>query len=409
MSRRSSRIEERRRTTGVDIYDAITRQLGVQETLDGEPQIDNDDSCSSDEDMQERRPRKRVKRDEEDVKEERPQKLRGKRGVLQKVKDMPLDVLFEIFSYLEPLDILHLARTSYELRDLLMDRASASVWRAAHCNINGLPPLPFDLDEPQYASLCFDNYCHVCTVHSSHSLPESTLRSIAVHATSLRTNFMAVSNTVLQELHQNRVRALYHPPRLLIHSSLVSASDLVGVWRTTYARTFSVFELVKDYVPYMSVTPWRGPWRGEDKVYYPPVVRKFRREFKKVEKDSIQLEAWVREKKEQYHLLMEHVEQCTQWCKSRHEERKAELDLVRRRRKEEIIKRLKDLGWSDELEHVPDAEFSSHKLVHQSKDLTEKGWKSISGPLVAYLAAHMQSRLEEEEAITAAVHPPSQN
>ncbi|KAK7452737.1 hypothetical protein VKT23_012138 [Stygiomarasmius scandens] len=374
MSRRSSRIEERR-TTGVDIYDAITRQLGVQETLDGEPQIDDDDSCSSDEDMQERRPRKRVKRDE-DVKEERPQKLRGKRGVLQKVKDMPLDVLFEIFSYLEPLDILHLARTSYELRDLLMDRTSASVWRAARCNINGLPPLPFDLDEPQYASLCFDNYCHVC-----------------------------MQPRCEQILWQFRIRCCKN----CIKTALVSASDLVGVWRTTYARTFSVFELVKDYVPYMSVTPWRGPWRGEDKVYYPPVVRKFRREFKKVEKDSIQLDAWVREKKEQYHLLMEHVEQCTQWCKSRHEERKAELDLVRRRRKEEIIKRLKDLGWSDELEHVPDAEFSSHKLVHQSKDLTEKGWKSISGPLVAYLAAHQQSRLEEEGAITAAVHPPSQN
>ncbi|THU96057.1 hypothetical protein K435DRAFT_109846 [Dendrothele bispora CBS 962.96] len=84
-------------------------------------------------------------------------------------------------------------------------------------------------------------------------------------------------------LWQFRIRCC----RNCLTTALLSASDLVGVWRTTYARTFSVFELVKDYVPYMSVTPnWRGPWRGEDKAYYPPVVRKFRREFKKVEKDK---------------------------------------------------------------------------------------------------------------------------
>jgi hypothetical protein len=60
------------------------------------------------------------------------------------------------------LDILHLSRTSHELRDLLMARSSASVWRNARRNIVGLPPLPFDLDEPQYANLAFDSYCHVC-------------------------------------------------------------------------------------------------------------------------------------------------------------------------------------------------------------------------------------------------------
>ncbi|KAF9011654.1 hypothetical protein BDZ89DRAFT_1167401 [Hymenopellis radicata] len=31
--------------------------------------------------------------------------VRGKRGILEKITDTPLDVLFEIFSYLEPLDL----------------------------------------------------------------------------------------------------------------------------------------------------------------------------------------------------------------------------------------------------------------------------------------------------------------
>ncbi|THU96056.1 hypothetical protein K435DRAFT_665199 [Dendrothele bispora CBS 962.96] len=170
MSRRSSRIEERRRNTGVDIYDAIIQQLGIQETLDGELKVDeDDDSTSSDEDTQDRRPIKRLKRSEKAGKEEKLQRVRGKRGILQKVKEMPLDILFEIFSYLEPLDILQLSRTSYELRDLLMHRSSASVWRAARSNVVGLPPLPFDLDEPQYANLAFDSYCHVCALSLVYS------------------------------------------------------------------------------------------------------------------------------------------------------------------------------------------------------------------------------------------------
>ncbi|KAF5368094.1 hypothetical protein D9758_004416 [Tetrapyrgos nigripes] len=369
MSRRSTRLEEKRRTTGVDPYEVIIQQLGYEENLDGEPKLYESDSVSSDDEIF-RRPKKRSKQSNEDQgakgtkDKSASQRIRGRRGILQKVKEMPLDILFETFSYLEPLDILHLARTSHDLRDLLMSRSSSSVWRNARRNIVGIPPLPFDMDEPQYANLAFDSYCHICMQPRCENI-----------------------------LWQFRTRCC----RNCITTSLVSVSDLVGVWRTTYARTFSVFELVKDYVPYMSVTPWQGPWGGEDRVYYPPVVKRFRREFKAIEKDQEKLDAWVKEKREQYKGLMEHVEQCSSWSKSRHEERKAEFEEVRRRRKEQIVKKLSDIGWAGELQHIPDLVFSQHKLVHQAKELTEKGWKSISGPLLAYLAEHKESRLDNQQ------------
>jgi len=75
--------------------------------------------------------------------------------------------LIQIFSHLEPLDILRLSRTSRDLRDLLTRRSSEHVWRTARLNVEGLPPLPPDLNEMQYANLAFDNFCHVCkNVHS---------------------------------------------------------------------------------------------------------------------------------------------------------------------------------------------------------------------------------------------------
>ncbi|KAF9468003.1 hypothetical protein BDZ94DRAFT_1133081, partial [Collybia nuda] len=74
---------------------------------------------------------------------------------------MPLDILFEIFGHLHPLDVLHLARTSRGLRTILMSRSSLSVWVSAFSNVRGLPFCPSDMSEPQYANLAFDEHCHV--------------------------------------------------------------------------------------------------------------------------------------------------------------------------------------------------------------------------------------------------------
>ncbi|KAF9071236.1 hypothetical protein BDP27DRAFT_536276 [Rhodocollybia butyracea] len=88
-------------------------------------------------------------------------KVRGKLGLLERlVKDVPLEVIFEIFCYLEPGDLLRLARTSRDLRGILMSKTSGNIWYTARGNVKDLPPLPKDLNEPQYAHLLFESYCH---------------------------------------------------------------------------------------------------------------------------------------------------------------------------------------------------------------------------------------------------------
>ena len=66
----------------------------------------------------------------------------------------------KIVSILHPLDILHLARTSLNIRVLLMSKTSARVWIAARRMLN-MPECPPDLSEPQYASLVFERICFV--------------------------------------------------------------------------------------------------------------------------------------------------------------------------------------------------------------------------------------------------------
>ncbi|KAK0226921.1 hypothetical protein EDD85DRAFT_940311 [Armillaria nabsnona] len=81
------------------------------------------------------------------------------KGLLERVSETPLDVLLEIFSHLEPRDLLHLCRTNKFLRSILLDRNSLSIWRDARQSLKDLPDLPEDLSEPRYASLLFDKYC----------------------------------------------------------------------------------------------------------------------------------------------------------------------------------------------------------------------------------------------------------
>ncbi|KAJ7632883.1 hypothetical protein FB45DRAFT_913789 [Roridomyces roridus] len=78
------------------------------------------------------------------------------RGQLKMLPEMPLDILLEIFSQLEPPDVL---------------RAPAiSIWRSAFLNDPDLPAIPQGLTEPQYANLAFSQHCHFCYAAGEHHI-----------------------------------------------------------------------------------------------------------------------------------------------------------------------------------------------------------------------------------------------
>lgn len=73
-----------------------------------------------------------------------------------------LKVHRQIFSHLFPKDLLHLARTSKDLRAMLMSRSTVSVWKAARSNV--LPIMPDcypNMSEPEYTHFAFAEFCHV--------------------------------------------------------------------------------------------------------------------------------------------------------------------------------------------------------------------------------------------------------
>ncbi|KAF7977023.1 hypothetical protein HWV62_4974 [Athelia sp. TMB] len=85
-----------------------------------------------------------------------------KKGKLANLLEMPLDVLYEIFENLAPLDLLHLARTTKALRSVLLNKSATTVWKMARRSVKDFPEIPSDMSEPAYANLAFDTHCHNC-------------------------------------------------------------------------------------------------------------------------------------------------------------------------------------------------------------------------------------------------------
>ncbi|KAK0226486.1 hypothetical protein IW262DRAFT_1431493 [Armillaria fumosa] len=277
-------------------------------------------------------------------------KRRRLRGLLQKVAETPVDILFEIFSKLDPLDLLRLSRTTKDLRALLLQRSSTFVWKRARQNIEGLPPLPEDLSELKFAHLAFDKYCDVSYF---------------------------ISYTYLFALH-----TIQWEPRTKFCRKCLTKSTLY---------TGGAPEHVASFVPSYDFSP-SSSHRFDH--YYVPAITALLEESGSLS-DEIR-DAWALRKRDAFKTLQIHARLCDDWSDSRVEDRSNELDDLRARRLEQVIERLTTLGWGEELqdERLID-ELAWHKLVRPSQPrlLTERAWSTMSDTLISIVKQHKNARL----------------
>ncbi|KAJ3920597.1 hypothetical protein F5877DRAFT_77017 [Lentinula edodes] len=293
-------------------------------------------------------------------------KVRGKLGLLERVtKDVPMDVIFEIFGHLDPGDLLHLARTSRDLRDILMSKSSEGIWRAARRNVEGLPPLPNDLNEPQYAHLLFEPYCHICRYPGRC---DNVLWNFRMRAC------------------QKCVVATFPSPRDLEYTEAQPRGWILG-----------------GILPVELISVKKGCQLSSGHYGYfgnREIMERFKTEYEALQTEEDR-QAWIVRKKCERKVIQEHGRLCEQWNKRRLGNRADELRAIRSERKESILIRLGEIGWRDEAEKIligPSSRdnFSNHKLVKQSKKLTAHGWNSIKNELVKLLSGHKRERTAEE-------------
>uniref|UniRef100_A0A0K3CBK7 FGENESH: predicted gene_3.232 protein n=1 Tax=Rhodotorula toruloides TaxID=5286 RepID=A0A0K3CBK7_RHOTO len=83
-------------------------------------------------------------------------------GGLEVMKSLPLELLVEIFSHLDPNDLLALSMVNKQYRSLLTSPGSVKIWETSRRTID-LPDLGMDeITEWQYAQLVFGRECQRC-------------------------------------------------------------------------------------------------------------------------------------------------------------------------------------------------------------------------------------------------------
>ncbi|KAF5358488.1 hypothetical protein D9756_001343 [Leucocoprinus leucothites] len=101
-------------------------------------------------------------------------RVRGRRGLLRLMAEMPLDTLHEIFRELEPVDLLHLSWASKSLNSIIMEKSARYLWEEAFERLykteKPLPPCPDDINFAQYTRLLFEKNCMLCgSVHGYYT------------------------------------------------------------------------------------------------------------------------------------------------------------------------------------------------------------------------------------------------
>ncbi|KAJ7024421.1 hypothetical protein C8F04DRAFT_162777 [Mycena alexandri] len=300
-------------------------------------------------------PKKKVKKElsSDGVKKEdasKPSKYAKTKAKLSLLPSLPLDILFEIFGHLPPLDLLHLARTTQGFRSVLMHKSAISIWKASLQQVPGLPERPQEMSEPAWANLVWSPHCHNCLT--------------------------------------NRCQKVDWHLRIRLCEKCVKTAKLLRGERQM-DKTNKLDQIILQCLPF---SHYHIPGHN-GKCCLIEDERKFRKELKAAEDKS----EFVKSKKEALAARVTHASECKKWLDSSTQERWDELAEIRYKRTMDISEKLEDLGFIEELEYLEDLKevylhprktirpLRDHPDVKVSKPLTERSWKNIEPRLVEYM------------------------
>ncbi|KAF9227553.1 hypothetical protein BS17DRAFT_391696 [Gyrodon lividus] len=275
--------------------------------------------------------------------------------------DIPLEVLMEILQLLEPLDLLHLSRTSNGLRAFFLNRnKSLPFWKTTIRNVKGLPPCPEYITEPAYTYLAFVPLCHGCLAPCDTIKWELRLRCCRGCLSAMTTSISSMSR-------QNEHQRLPHPidPREVFIPS------------TTMEYTEDEYDLGIDlahFEPTYSRSDWQAWEEGR-------------------KQSGVPLTEYVKHQKALSQRVKEHSSLCRDWERKMLQER---ADL-HRRMFDDRRNKLKRSGWKHVLDWL-DTEFCSVfgclEQVRKLHPYTPTEWTEIRPQLVNYLQQLKAERLE---------------
>ncbi|KIM87996.1 hypothetical protein PILCRDRAFT_814671 [Piloderma croceum F 1598] len=280
--------------------------------------------------------------------------VRGKRGILENLPNLPLDVIYEILSRCSPLDLLRLARTTKAFRTLLMSRSSIAIWRSARelssdRQVVGIPECPPYLSEPAYANLAFDAHCHSCLANNIHEIMWEFRKRYCTKCQ----GFMMISTYLtqykLEKEYGKNVQRIYEK-----HKSSFTGS-----------------------------------------YYHKPDLSAFKKSMANMS-TADERDAFIQMERDFTTLVHKHAKLQKEWSASR-PSRSDEIYETRERMITSVITHLKSLGWEEELGYMgdnPKPELLKIPCLSKDRDITDRIWTNIEATIVKYMEEYKVARLE---------------
>ncbi|KAL1752934.1 hypothetical protein FB107DRAFT_277242 [Schizophyllum commune] len=252
-----------------------------------------------------------------------------------------------------------------------MARSSAWVWKKSYASTDhGLPPVPTDLNIPQFVCLAVDDICDFC-----HVCPEEASSIVRIWTARLRICRQCASNA----LHTVREYKLHD-------SDLAVVQDIRGY----FGRKYPLHAFFPSFLP--------DGYYFDVRHYLLSGIDRVAADYERDNKDKAVhvRKKWLRSRVSSMKKAWEHAKICETWEQDVRQQKRAEEQRARKARHEAIIRKLKELGWSDELKHKSAHELLLvHPLVRSTQPLTED-WDAIRDPILEFVNEQQKKRLAQE-------------
>ncbi|KAI0093010.1 hypothetical protein BDY19DRAFT_1045335 [Irpex rosettiformis] len=349
MSRRSARIK-RLREDEPTVQPSVAEEINSDGSRDDDHVSDTDSIAPESDDEPAARPKKAASKGV-------TRAPRRRAGKLREMLDMPLDVILEICSHLHPKDVLNLSRTSKDLRKFLMNRSSKSFWLAALSNLPNLPPCPGDLSEPAYVNLMFSIHCHGC----------------------LKKNCQDV----------------YWVQRMRLCDACIKNEEVLGL-PFGEDQTIKMIQPRKlsNFVPVI-----RHLYKSHKHPrFYGPAVNEFVASLKDTPVDK--RDEFLRSREELIELREESAPELARYLRESRYSRAGELEKQRIARRDEIVERLKQAGYEEDVNYLfrqasrdKRRSFIMMPEVRKTQALTPKIWNNIKEQILGFMDGVREIRL----------------
>ncbi|TDL19591.1 hypothetical protein BD410DRAFT_433370 [Rickenella mellea] len=274
--------------------------------------------------------------------------VRRRKGKLSLLPNLSIDILFEVFVYLQPLDLLNIMYTSKGFRDLLIAPSSVFIWKAVRMNIEDIPDCPPHLSEVAYAKLAFYPYCYRCGKRTPNT-------------------------------PQWEVLARFCGPCLDV---ILTPTFMVPDWISNKPSYMNILGVIHN--------TQRCKGRYSLHCHFKPQVKKLLKHTQNLSETSSV--AWIADAQRKAPGIREHAELCREWDTTVRIRRLTQLNEKKAKRRDDIHKRLSQLGFGPALARVA-GDFSYHRLVKSGVGLSERIWTNIKPVLVSWIQEHETKHL----------------